>query len=218
MQAKYENWLGRVINKKTGQFYQEKDKDTGLVVPDSRARYVVTVINRVRDSSKKEYLTTKGWLVGFNEAGRLDKIWISWPEIHTHTEFAYERFYNERTGAHIEYTVGPAPGGTQEVYSLDFTQDNLKSLYSQTENDDIEFNLKDLKTGEAKRIEWSSVKDTLDLFMHKSFDYLWKDEYIPLPARMEARQEAVAKGLIKGVTSDFEMSVGQGKGPGAAYT
>ncbi len=47
------------------------------------------------------------------------------------------------------------------------------------------------------------MKDTLDLSIHKSFDHLFAGEYIPLPVRMEARQEAVAKGLIKGVASDF---------------
>lgn len=66
--------------------------------------------------------------------------------------------------------------------------------------------------------KWSSTKDTLDLFIHKPFDFLFQGEYIPLPARQEYRQEAVAKGLIKGVASDFQMSSGQGQGPGGAYT
>jgi hypothetical protein len=32
------------------------------------------------------------------------------------------------------------------------------------------FVLKDLKTGEARQVKWSSVKDSLDLFCNKSFD------------------------------------------------
>lgn len=57
----------------------------------------------------------------------------------------------------------------------------------------------------AREVKWSSVRDTLDLFIHKPFDLLFAGEYIPLPVRQEARQEAVAKGYIKGVESDFNM-------------
>ncbi|MGB7707705.1 MAG: hypothetical protein WBL64_10440 [Nitrososphaeraceae archaeon] len=34
---------------------------------------------------------------------------------------------------------------------------------------------------------------------------MWKAEYILSPVRMEMRQEAMAAGLIKGVTSDYGM-------------
>ena len=66
------------------------------------------------------------------------------------------------------------------------------------------FVLKDL-TQEAKEVKWSSVKDSLDLFCHKNWDFLWKAEYIPLPVRIEERQEAVVKCLIHGVSSDYSM-------------
>lgn len=73
------------------------------------------------------------------------------------------------------------------------------------EDDDCQFILKDLKTGEARSVSWSSVKDTLDLFCKKSFEYLWKADYMPAPVKAENRQEAVAKGLIKGAASDYSM-------------
>jgi hypothetical protein len=73
------------------------------------------------------------------------------------------------------------------------------------EDENVMFVLKDLKTQEAKEVKWSSVKDTLDLFCHKNWNFLWKGSYTPLPVRMEMRQEAVAKGLIKGVASDYSM-------------
>jgi hypothetical protein len=69
----------------------------------------------------------------------------------------------------------------------------------------VMFVIKDLRTQEARSASWSSVKDTLDLFCNKSFDSLWKAEYMPLPVRQELRQEAVAKGLISGVASDYQM-------------
>jgi hypothetical protein len=54
-------------------------------------------------------------------------------------------------------------------------------------------------------VKWSSVKDTLDLFMHKSFEYLWKADYIRGRVKMELRQEAIAQGLIGGAASDYNM-------------
>jgi hypothetical protein len=38
-----------------------------------------------------------------------------------------------------------------------------------------------MRTREAEDVKWSSAKDTLDLFMHKSFEYLRKADYIPGP-------------------------------------
>lgn len=78
------------------------------------------------------------------------------------------------------------------------------------EDDDCQFVLKDLKTQEARSVSWSSIKDTLDLFCNKSFDYLWKADYMPIPVKMENRQEAVAKGLIGGVASDYSMQSSTG--------
>lgn len=200
----YENWKKKVVNKK-GEFYPKKDKD-GLPVKGN-ARYLITVINRVRDTKgKKEYLTSKGWLEGFNESGRLERFWCAWPEIHRHTEFVYERYYNEKSGAYIEYTTGPNPSECYDVYSLDFNEANVRKLFAQTDQEEVEFNVKDLKTSESKRVEWSSVKESLNLFIHKSFDFLMKSEFIPMPVRMELRQQAVAEGLIKGVGSDYMQS------------
>ena len=39
--------------------------------------------------------------------------------------------------------------------------------------------------------------------MHKSFEYLWKADYIRGRVKMELRQEAIAQGLIGGVASDY---------------
>jgi hypothetical protein len=67
------------------------------------------------------------------------------------------------------------------------------------------FVLKDLKTGEARQVKWSSVKDSLDLFCNKSFDSLWRADYMPAPVKAENRMEALAQGLIHGVASDYQM-------------
>lgn len=116
--------------------------------------------------------------------------------------FAYERSYNEKSGTYTTQTIGPSK--SEEVYELDFTPENVEKLYEKVEDENVMFVLKELKTQEAKEVKWSSVKDSLDLFCDKNWDFLWKAEYIPLPVRIEARQEA-AKGLIHGVSSDYSM-------------
>ena len=71
-----------------------------------------------------------------------------------------------------------------------------------------------MRTREAKEVKWSSVKDTLDLFMHKLFEYLWKADYIPGPVKMELHQVAIAQDLIGGVASDYNM---QGQAPASSH-
>lgn len=68
-QSAYEAWLAKVVNPDTGNFFQERD-DEGVPVKGTGARYVVTVIKRVRDQTgKKVYLLSKGALIGFDAAG-----------------------------------------------------------------------------------------------------------------------------------------------------
>ena len=126
-----------------------------------------------------------------------------YPEIWDKTEFVHSRTYDEKTGAYTVQTTGPSR--TYQIYELPFSADNVRKLFEKVENDNVMFVLKDLKTGDAREVKWSSVKDSLDLFCNKSFEYLWKADYIPLPVKMEYRQEAVAAGIIKGVASDYQM-------------
>ena len=53
--------------------------------------------------------------------------------------------------------------------------------------------------------------------MQKSFDFLWRAEYMPAPVKQELRQEAIAQGLIHGVSSDYSMpGPGSSSGSGTA--
>jgi len=214
-QAADERWLSNVVNEDTGQFHPERN-DEGIPVKDSGARYVVTVITRVRDSTgKNEYVYSKGRLEGFNASRRPEIMHIAKPETYKKTEFAYDRTYDEKRGSFTVSTAGPSK--TYEVYDLSFTPDNVKALYDKTEDDNVSFVLKDMTTQEARSLNWSSVKDSLDLFMNKNWDFLWKADYMPAPVKQELRQEAIAQGLIGGTTSDYSMPTsGPGPGPGTA--
>jgi hypothetical protein len=98
-QLAYEKWLSNVINQDTGEFHMARN-DQGIPDKTTGARYVVTVITRVRDQSgKNEYLYTKGRLEGFYASGRPEIMHIAKPEVWSKTEFAYERTYDEKTGS-----------------------------------------------------------------------------------------------------------------------
>ena len=199
----YENWLSKVVNQETGNWFQARNEE-GIPIEGTGARHVINVITRARDAKgKNEYLLSKGSLIGYDAGGIEKRYPIVYPERWKKTEFAYQRNYNENTGAFTTQTTGPSK--TEDVYEIPFTADNVRKLYEKVEDDDCTFVLKDLNTGEAKSVSWSSTKDSLDLFCNKSWLYLWRADYMPLPLKQELRQEGVAQGLIKGVASDYSM-------------
>jgi len=93
-------------------------------------------------------------------------------------------------------TVCQGPSGTEEVYELPFSPENVDKLYEMTDKDNVQFVIKDEKTQEATQVLWSSIEDTLKLFKEKSFDYLKMGDYIPAPVKAEMRAKAEQQGLI----------------------
>jgi hypothetical protein len=162
------------------------------------------VITRARDvTGKKEYLLSKGFLIGFDAGGVKKQYPISYPEKWRKTEFAYEKEHDPKTGAFTVQTIGPSK--SEEVYEIRFSADNVLKMYEKVEDENVMFVLKDLKTGDARSVNWSSVKDSLDLFCNKSWEFLWRADYMPPPVKQDLRQEAIAQGLIHGVASDYQM-------------
>lgn len=215
-QSAYEAFIEEVVNPDTGEFFPERNSE-GIPIKGTGARYVVTVITRVRDQTgKKEYLLSKGALIGFNAAGLKVERHIKYREMWNRQIFANERTYSEKTGAYTVQTIGPSK--LEEVYEMPFNPQNVQELYKAVEDENVMFVLKDLKTAEAREVKWSCVKDTLELFKTKSFDYLWKADYMPLPVKMELRQQAVAQNLIGGVASDYSTTTSADNSKGGAYT
>ena len=58
---------------------------------------------------------------------------------------------------------------------------------------------------------------TFERFANNTFDYLWSGEYIPAPVRAELRQEAVARGYIKGGSGDFQITTQLSKAGKTTY-
>jgi hypothetical protein len=90
---------------------------------------------------------------------------------------------------------------------LEFKKNNAKELSDQRANDLVNFIVKDEVSQEARRVEPDvNAQKTIERFSNNTFDYLWSGEYIRLPVRQELRQEAVARGYIKGGSSDYQAT------------
>jgi len=188
----YENWLNRVINPVTGEWFPKRDK-YGNPVKNTGGRYLVSVITRIK-VGRSEHLCSKGNLLGFDAAGEEVKLWCYYPEKWTKTNFTWKKTINEKTMTFDTVCLGP--NGTEEVYELPFTPQNVDKLYEMTDKDNVQFVIKDEKTQEATQVNWSSIEESLKLFKEKSFDYLKMGDYIPAPVKAEMRAKAEQQGLI----------------------
>lgn len=210
-QFAYERWLSDVVNQATGTFYQQRDED-GIPIKGTGARHVISVIMRVRDAKGAEYLLSKGKLIGYDAGGMRKEYSIARSEKWRNTVFLYRKNFNEKTGVVTVQTEGPSPADSHDVYEMPFNAENVRKLYEKVEESNCQFVVKDMITGEAvdvpsreDRRDPGSIKERLDLFTNKTFDYLFKAQQLPAPVKMEHRMEAVAQGIIKGVGSDYQM-------------
>ena len=82
----------------------------------------------------------------------------------------------------------------------------------------VNFVVKQENSGEVKMVERDvNAQKTFERFANNSFEFLWAGEYIPLPVRQELRQEAVAKGYIKGGSADYQIPATQSKAGKSTY-
>jgi len=84
--------------------------------------------------------------------------------------------------------------------------ENAKELFDQRASDLINFIVKDQVSDEARMVEKDvNALKTFERFANNAFDFLWSGEYIPIQVRQELRQQAAARGDIKGNVSDYEF-------------
>jgi hypothetical protein len=111
--------------------------------------------------------------------------------------------YNSNTRQFEKRCLGP--NGTEVQYLKEFNKDNAKQLFEQRYSDKVNFIVKDEVSDEARRVEPDvNAQKTFERFANNAFDFLWSGEYIPVQVRAELRQEAVARGFIKGGSVDFQ--------------
>jgi hypothetical protein len=192
------------ITDKQNKFYPARDQNRIRIKGTGAARYVTDLI-RLKTGDSLEFLLSKGYIVGHDAAGEEAPHYLPWPEMWIKTLFSWNNEYNNNTKQFEKRSLGPS--GTETVYMLEFNKNNAKELFDQRANDLVNFIVKDEVSQEARRVEPDvNAQKTLERFSNNTFDYLWSGEYIPLPVRQELRQEAVARGYIKGGSSDYQAT------------
>src|SRR6476646_4344627 len=105
-QIQYNEWLKKVQDPDTLEFYHQRDKD-GNIIKGTGPKHVVRQIVRIRTSDDKEYLYSNGYLIGYDVMGDPVPQACSNPETWTRTGFAYKKEYDQTQGRVKSRIVGP---------------------------------------------------------------------------------------------------------------
>jgi hypothetical protein len=104
------------------------------------------------------------------------------------------------------------PSGSEELYTLPFNKENLKSLYYIRQNENLNFVVRDEQIGKPFQVNGINSQKTFELFQIP-FEYLFNADYKNPQVKAELRQKAVTDGLIGGNISDYHPpSTTTGKG------
>jgi len=136
----YEKFLEEVINPKTGEFYPQNDNDN-RAIKGTGASYFITDIYRIRRADGSEYLYGKGIVDAFNSLGDPVNLSISKPEIWSKTNFSYGIEYNDKT-KQLEKVLQRL-SDVEEIYTMPYHDENLKSLFDRRQNETLNFIVKD---------------------------------------------------------------------------
>lgn len=190
----YENWLERVVNPDTKEFYPALNKQ-GNAIKGTGPKRIVQHIIRLKTKNGKEFLYSLGEVNGYDAFGNPAQCTLYKPEMWKRTLFTHERMYDQRTNTTKVKTTGTEK--QEDVYELPFNETNLKSLLDLRASDsDISFAVKEEGSGKAVEVKRDvNINKTIELFL-KPFDYLFNAEYISPQQRAENRQQAIDAGLI----------------------
>jgi hypothetical protein len=199
----YEGWVERVTNKKN-QFNPQKDEDN-RTIPNTGAYRTIRSITRLKRADDSEWLLTKSDLIGFDSLGEEVRLHVSTScDKWTKPNFIYKKVWNQNTSQLDKQLKGPA--GSETVYEVPFTKENLQELYNQRESDrTIQFICKEEQTGNSHMVRdvTGNTQKSYELFRDSDFDFLFKGDFIPPAIKEEMRQAALAEGLIGGSNADY---------------
>ena len=140
-QIGYENWLERVVNPDTDQFYCALDKQ-GNPIKGTGPKHTINSIVRFRRKDGSEWLYSIGEVNGYDAFGNPAQCTLHKPETWKRTLFTHERIYDQRTNSTKLKTTGTEK--QIDVYELPFNEKNLKELFSKRVNDnEVSFIVKD---------------------------------------------------------------------------
>lgn len=179
-EIEYDNFLAEVIDPTTGDYYLDEDG----IIP---AKYVVDMIIRQKQIDGSEVLLSQGNLIALDyfkdrKVFRVDK-----PEMHVKTIFDHKRELDKKRRI-IRVTKGPI--GSEEIYEMPFTPENLDKLWSRKRDGNIQLIVKSQLNAEPHALERkgilraNDVEGAYNLFKTADFDYLYNWEYqkdVPKP-------------------------------------
>ena len=95
-QIAYENWLEKVVNPDTSEFYPALNK-AGNPIKGTGPKHTITQIIRFRTKDGKEFLYSLGEVNAFDALGNVVGCTLAKPEMWTRTLFNHTRVYDQRT-------------------------------------------------------------------------------------------------------------------------
>jgi hypothetical protein len=197
----YNMFLEKVTDPDTGYFYPKRDSEGKAVktTPDNIPKYVVRTIIRIKRKDKSEYLLSKGSFIGYDSLGDEVSHYVPYPERWTQVNFIYAKDWDPKRKSIVKNCMGP--GQNEEIYTLEFNEKNLKSLFDNRINDYIDFVVKEEQSSTPKHVAREpNINDTFKLFL-KPFDYLYNATYISAEMKAQYRQEAIDQGLLSAPSS-----------------
>lgn len=227
-QVYYMEWLKKVKDPDTGEFYKKRDKE-GNIIRNSKPRYIIRQIIRIKTSDDKQYLYSNGYLLGYDVLGDPVSQVCSNPETWVRTGFMYKKFYDEKAMTMKTRIVGPNSQTT--VYETPFNEKNLRALFERrvTSEDLIElgqkrmislsFCVKDERTGVVREVRDATGIDhrTLEL-MTKDWDYLANSNYLTVAQKEEFRRQAIDAGLLPREAAQKPHGTDVTKPPSGTYS
>ena len=193
-QIAYENWLEKVVNPDTNEFYPALNRE-GNPIKGTGPKHTITQIIRLKRKDGSEFLYSIGEVNGYDAFGNIVGCTLHKPETWKRTLFTHERIYDQRTNTTKVRTTGTEK--QEDIYELAFNEKNLKALLNLRLSDsEISFTVKEEGSGRAIDVKKDvNINKTIELFL-KPFDYLFNAEYISPQQRAELRQMAIDSGLI----------------------
>jgi hypothetical protein len=210
-QKKQNQYPNLLINPADSIYFPPKDeRNRPIDIPDNEnCKKVILRIVRHRLASGEECLTSFSQIIGYDYYGNKKTFTCDSPERWTKPIFSVIKEFNTKKKQIVAYSNGPT--GSEEVFDMPFTPQNVDKLYAETydgnsyfkpssrSNQRVTLYIKDHQQNAemVKEVFWSSIEESLRIFKEKDFNHLWNQLYLP-----QAIRETLAMNRLGVVDSD----------------
>ena len=196
-EERYNIWLQEVTDPITGKAHVGKHETIDVAEDGTETKHLedvnfyqrITVIQRERTADKREFLVTKGQLIGYNEFGEAKTLPYSKIEQYNEIVWNFRRAVNQQ-GRLIQECLGPRPGADIMHYTVPFTPNNLTKLLEKADRNTVHLVCHDVVTDQAQEAP------SIEVFKSKSFDYIINQDYMTEDEKkMKLEEERVKSGI-----------------------